>query len=200
MTEQQPYEMVRKYDQFEVRRYPEHLLAEVNSGGSFEDAGNRGFRDLFAYISGENQATQKISMTAPVVQDLSSERLTMTAPVLQEVFAAQDGSQGAPKFRIAFVLPEGFTLENAPSPTNPKVHLRSVSAGLAAAIRFSGGWSTRNYQQHLQMLRIALKETGLTSLGTPRFARFDPPFKPWFMRHNEILLDLEATSPSREDY
>ncbi|MGA7207099.1 MAG: heme-binding protein [Specibacter sp.] len=199
MTEQQPYEMVRKYDQFEVRRYPEHLLAEINSGGSFEGAGNRGFRDLFSYISGENQATQKISMTAPVVQGLSSEMLEITAPVLQEVFATQDDDQKTPKFRIAFVLPEDFTLENAPSPTNPNVHLRPVPAGLAAAIRFSGGWSTRNYQRHLRMLRIALKETGLTSLGTPRFARFDPPFKPWFMRHNEILLDLEEPSPSGKD-
>lgn len=199
MTEKQPYQVVREYDQFEVRRYPEHLLAEIESGGSFEGAGNRGFRYLFAYISGENQATQKISMTAPVVQDLSSERLEMTAPVLQQAFATQDENQRTPKFRIAFVLPEGFTLQNAPSPTNPNVHLRPVPAGLAAVIRFNGGWSTRNYQQHLQMLRTALKETGLTSLGTPRFARFDPPFKPWFMRHNEILLDLEEPSPSGKE-
>lgn len=196
MTEQQPYQMVRKYDQFEVRRYPEHLLAEINSGGSFEHAGNRAFRYLFAYISGENQVTQKISMTAPVVQDLSPELLEMTAPVLQQELATQDDNQRTPEFRIAFVLPEGFTLQNAPSPNNPNIHLRSIPARLVAVIRFSGGWSTRNYQQHLQMLRIALKETGLIAVGTPRFARYDPPFKPWFMRHNEILLDLEEPSPS----
>ncbi|WP_341476424.1 heme-binding protein [Arthrobacter glacialis] len=168
-------------------------------GGSFEDAGNRGFRYLFAYISGENQVTQKISMTAPVVQDLSSELLEMTAPVLQQEFATQDDIQRTSEFRIAFVLPEGFTLQHAPSPTNPNVHLRPVPASLVAVIRFSGGWSTRNFQQHLQMLRIALKETGLISLGTPRLARYDPPFKPWFMRHNEILLDPEEPSPSGKD-
>lgn len=36
MTEQQPYQVVREYDQFEVRRYPEHLFAEIESGGALK--------------------------------------------------------------------------------------------------------------------------------------------------------------------
>lgn len=190
MTQQQAYQMVRSYDDFEVRRYPEHLLAEVVVEGTFEDAGNRAFRHLFAYISGENQASQKVAMTAPVVQDAASEKISMTAPVLQQGLEVHSDDGGTPKFRVAFVLPEGLTLENAPSPTDPNVRLRTVPESLAAVIRFSGRWSTVSYQQHLQTLRIALREAGLASIGTPRFARFDPPFKPWFLRHNEIVLDL----------
>lgn len=191
MTEQQPYQTVRKYADFELRRYPEHLLAEVTTEGTFEEAGNRAFRPLFAYISGENEAGRKVAMTAPVVQDVASERIPMTAPVLQQGIEAQGEAGGSPKFRVSFVLPEGFTIKNAPMPLNPRVRLRLVPESLAAAIRFSGRWSAQSYRQHLQALRIAVRAAGLEPRGTPRFARFDPPFKPWFMRHNEIVLDLK---------
>lgn len=196
MTEQQPYTMVQSHDAFEVRRYPEHLLAEVITTGAFEEAGNHAFRDLFAYISGENRAKRKISMTAPVVQDDASQKIAMTAPVLQQG-TGEPGSDGEnSSFRVAFVLPKDFTLENAPEPTNPKVQLRVVPASLAAVIGFGGRWSSASYQKHLQELRIALRSAGLDSVGPPRFARFDPPFKPWFMRHNEILLDLRDPAES----
>lgn len=193
MTAQQPYQIVRTYDDFEVRRYPAHLLAEVTVEGTFEQAGNRAFRYLFSYIGGENQASQKVAMTAPVVQDTAAQKISMTAPVLQQSGAAQEhgDGDGVPKFRVAFVLPEGFTIENAPRPSNPRVHLATVPESLAAVIRFSGRWSAGNYQRHLQTLRIAVKESGLVPIGPPRFARFDPPFKPWFLRHNEIVLDLK---------
>lgn len=114
----------------------------------------------------------------------------MTAPVLQQGVEGQPGEGGTSKFRVAFVLPEGFTLETAPQPTNPNVHLRAVPPSDAAAIRYSGRWSSASYQQHLETLRIALRAAGLASSGTPRFARFDPPFKPWFLRRNEIVVDL----------
>lgn len=190
MTRQQPYQTVQSYADFEVRRYPEHLFAEVTTAGGFEEAGNRAFRYLFAYISGENEARAKVAMTAPVVQDVASEKISMTAPVLQQGIEAHGETGASPMFRVSFVLPEGFTIENAPRPLNQKVRLRTVPESLAAAIRFSGRWSTGSYQQHLQKLRIALRAAGLEPVGTPRFARFDPPFKPWFMRHNEIVLDL----------
>lgn len=190
MTEQQPYQIVRSFDDFEVRRYPEHVLAEVLVEGTFEDASNRAFRYLFAYISGENQASHKVAMTAPVVQDAAPEKISMTAPVLQQGVEVHRDGCGTSKFRVAFVLPEGFTIESAPWPTNPNVHLRTVPESLAAVVRFNGRWSAARYQQHLQSLRIALREAGLASIGAPRFARFDPPFKPWWLRRNEIVLDL----------
>jgi hypothetical protein len=30
----------------------------------------------------------------------------------------------------------------------------------------------------------------LTPIGVPRFARFDPPYTPWFLRRNEVLVDI----------
>jgi hypothetical protein len=176
MTEQQPYDVVQRNGSFELRRYPEHLVAEVTVSAAFEDAGNRAFRHLFGYISGE-----KIAMTAPVVQQ-----------------SAEQPEAGAEDYRIAFVLPAGLTLATAPPPTDPAVRLRVVPPTTAAAIRFSGRWSESSFQKHLAELRDALAISGLVPVGTPRFARFDPPYLPAFLRRNEVLLDVEASSRSSD--
>ena len=191
MTEQQPYQVVKHYEDFEVRRYPAHLVAEVTTDGPFEDAGNRAFRYLFAYITGANQSRRKVSMTAPVLQTDAAEKIPMTAPVLQQSVNDIAGAAPGEQFRVAFVLPTAMTAETAPQPTNPSVHLRTVPASLAGALRFSGRWRETRYEQHVEELRAALAAAGLTALGSPRFARFDPPFKPWFLRRNEVLLDVE---------
>lgn len=187
MTEQQPYEVVSSYDDFEVRRYPEHVLAEVVVDGEFEDAGNRAFRSLFAYISGENVSRTTVSMTAPVVQDGPSTKIEMTAPVVQ-----QPGSGAENSHRVGFVLPAGLTEDTAPRPTSPDVHLRTVAESTVAAIRYRGRWTEEGYTKHLAELRAAMAGVGLAETGGPRFARFDPPFKPPFLRHNEVLLDVAA--------
>ena len=36
----------------------------------------------------------------------------------------------------------------------------------------------------------AIDTAGFTAVGPARFARFDPPFKPWFLRRNEIVQDV----------
>ena len=43
MTEQQSYDVLAAYPEFELRRYPEHLVAEFEVGGPFELAGNLAF-------------------------------------------------------------------------------------------------------------------------------------------------------------
>jgi len=185
MTEQQPYDVAQTYEDFEVRRYPAHVLAEVVVDGAFEDAGNRAFRYLFNYISGENVTRTKVAMTAPVVQDAASTKIAMTAPVVQ-----QPGDDADRSHRVAFVLPAGLTEDTAPRPTSPEVHLRTVPESTVAAIRYRGRWTEDGYARHLEELRTALGTAGLTATGKPRFARFDPPFKPAFLRRNEVLLDL----------
>ncbi|MFC5929904.1 heme-binding protein [Cryobacterium melibiosiphilum] len=194
MTEQQPYRVVREFDDFELREYPAHLLAEVVTDGPFTDAGNRAFRPLFAYISGQNQSSQKVAMTAPVVQaDVAggSEKIAMTAPVVQQAVQNAADAASAERYRVAFVLPEGMTIDTAPRPTGPEVTLRTVPASTVGAIRFSGRWTETSFQEHLDRLAAAVGAAGFTIVGPPRYARFDPPFKPWFLRRNEVLLDVE---------
>ncbi|GGH96371.1 heme-binding protein [Arthrobacter liuii] len=194
MTEQQPYELVRRYPHFELRRYPDYVVAEVTVTADFDRAGNAAFRHLFNYISGSNTARQKLAMTAPVIQEAGPQKLAMTAPVLQSGPLPGAGEQPA-EISVAFVLPAGVTTETAPTPTDPEVKVRAVPGSLAAVLRFSGSGSASAFARRNDGLQAALTLAGLTPVGAPRFARFDPPFKPWFLRHNEVVQDvLESQS------
>jgi hypothetical protein len=193
MTEQQPYELVHRYPHFELRRYPGHVVAELHVNATFDRAGNAAFRHLFNYISGSNTARQKLAMTAPVIQETGPpEKLAMTAPVLQS--GPLPGSDAPADFAVAFVLPVGTTAETAPVPTSPDVGIRAVPGSLAAVVRFSGSGTGAAFARRNEGLQAALTLAGLTAIGPPRFARFDPPFKPWFLRHNEVIQDVEEPS------
>ena len=188
MTEQQPYEVIRRYPHFELRRYPDYAVAEVTVAADFNRAGNAAFRYLFNYISGNNTARQKIAMTAPVIQEQGPQKLAMTAPVLQSGPTPASGKTD--EYSVAFVLPAGVTAGNAPVPADPKVKVRAVPGSLAAVLRFSGGGSAAAFERRNAGLQAALTLAGLTPVGPPRFARFDPPFKPWFLRRNEVVQDV----------
>ncbi|CAQ01662.1 SOUL family heme-binding protein [Clavibacter sepedonicus] len=184
MTEQQPYTVVREESSFQVRRYPEHVVAEVTVRADFDAAGNTAFRALFGYISGANAAGGKVAMTAPVVQAPVSQEIAMAAPVVQT--AGQDAGSHV----VAFVLPSTFTEATAPAPTSPEVSLRTVPEALVAATTYSGRWTRARYDERCEELIAALAEASITTLSAPRFARFDPPYKPWFLRRNEVLIDV----------
>ncbi|MET3768353.1 hypothetical protein ABIB15_001033 [Marisediminicola sp. UYEF4] len=183
MTEQQPYLVLRTEPGFELRRYPAHMVAEVTVSAGFDDAGNRAFRYLFGYITGENRSRRKLAMTSPVVQQSAPEAMEMTAPVVQRT--ADAGS-----YTVAFVLPAMITAETAPEPVRPEVRVRLVPQSLSAATQYSGRWTQASYQQHCADLLADVSAAGMTPLGEPRFARFDPPYKPWFLRRNEVLIDV----------
>lgn len=184
VTEQQPYEVLEQRDGFEVRRYPPHLLAQVEIDGSFEDAGNRAFRALFRYITGNNQSQRMVKMTAPVVQQPArTEEIAMTAPVVQI-----EKTKG--RHVVAFVLPASMTLETAPLPLDPDIQVRAVPERMAAARRYSGRWTQSSYQRNLNTLVAAVVADGYVPVGAPRFARYDPPFKPWLLRRNEVIQDV----------
>ena len=195
MTEQQPFELLQRRPDYELRRYPAHIVAEVQVTATFDRAGNAAFRQLFNYISGENTARQSVAMTAPVVQAPGTpQKLAMTAPVLQH--GTLTGSGDTAEFTVAFVLPAGTTAESAPVPTNPNVRIRAVPGSLTAARAFSGSGSAKAFEKRNQELQAALAGAGLGAVGLPRFARFDPPFKPWFLRRNEVLQDVEEPPPA----
>jgi SOUL heme-binding protein len=197
MTEQQPYELVRRYPHFELRRYPGHVVAEMKVNTTFDRAGYAAFRHLFNYISGNNTASQKLAMTAPVIQEsLVPQKLAMTAPVLQS--GPLPGSGEPAEFVVAFVLPAGLTAETAPVPTDPEVRVRAIPGSLAAALRFTGSGTAKAFERRHTGLQAALALAGLTAVGPPRFARFDPPFKPWFLRHNEVVQDVEEAGTTSE--
>lgn len=82
-TEEAPYTVIITDNIFELREYAPQVVAEIIVEGKLEDAGNKAFRPLFRYISGDNKSRVKIAMTAPVSQHQKGENIPMTAPVSQ---------------------------------------------------------------------------------------------------------------------
>ena len=61
-----------------------------------------------------------------------------------------------------------------------------------ATVRYSGFWSEKSYLRYKQELELWIHEGGLTVVGVPIWARYNPPFTPWFLRRNEILIPVDA--------
>lgn len=184
--EEPKYGVLEQYDDIELRSYDEVILAETRVDTDFEAAGNQAFRRLFGYISGKNRSRVKIDMTAPVVQESVSEEIAMTAPVVQQ--------QDRRGWRVAFVVPDLYNWHNAPEPIDPEVSLRLVPERTMAVLRFSGGWSGERFKAKEAELRASLADRGWTPDGPAVFARYDPPFKPWFLRRNEVMIPVIAKS------
>ena len=107
--EEPAYEVARKTEDFEIRRYAPYLVVEAELRGEYDQARNDAFRKLFAYISGANRAQAKLELTVPVVTELTAtEKIEMTVPVLTG--AAPDGNRQV----MQFVLPARFDEQSAP--------------------------------------------------------------------------------------
>ena len=177
----------------EVRQYEPQLIAETfvegiqhsmpGEGKEFRHSGNSGFRRLAGYIFGGNTSKEEIAMTAPVLQEQRSEKIAMTAPVLQE--ERGDG------WWMAFVLPEGYTLESSPTPDDSRVSLREVPAKRIATLRYSGLNSPEKMARHEKTLRTWLEESGIRPTGPALMASYDPPWAIPFLRRNEVQLEVE---------
>ena len=180
--EETEYDVLQSDGNFELRNYYPHIVAETFVDGDFDSVGNEGFRRLFGYISGNNQTQESISMTAPVSQEVNSEKIAMTAPVNQQ--------EDAGKWRITFMMPSKYALDTLPIPLDDRVKLRKVESKLMAVFKYTGTWSKKRYAQKREKLEAIIKERGLIPDGEPVFARYNPPFMPWFLRRNEVLIKV----------
>ena len=179
-VEEAKYKVLNEQNGFELRQYEPHVLAETLVDANFEDAGNEAFDRLFKYISGNNKQQQKVAMTSPVGQE--SQKIEMTSPVGQQ---RQDG-----KWVVSFMMPAAFILTTTPEPKDPSIYIRAVPARVMAAVRYSGFWSEKSYRHNLANLQDWMTSHQLTAIGEPIWARYNPPFMPWFLRRNEILIPV----------
>ncbi len=182
--EKAKYTVLEKEDDFEIRQYEPQIVAETYVEGELEDVGDEGFRRLYGYISGDNTRKESISMTAPVGQEAKSEKIAMTAPVGQE---KKDN-----RWRITFMMPAEYAMDTLPEPTDSRVKLVEDPGRLMAAVRYSGTWSVEGFEENKALLEDYIQKRGLTRAGEPIWARYDPPFMPWFLRRNEVLIPIEA--------
>ncbi len=166
--ESAPYKVVRTDGKFELRDYPSLSVVEtpMAASGNSDDGS---FMRLFRFITGANEAKQKIAMTTPVFM------------------SGNDTNR-----KMAFVLPAKLNAATVPKPADGAVTVRELPGGRFAVLRFSGGRSAKREAEMLARLQTRLAAQGLKASASPMYGYFDPPWTPSFLRRNEVMLRTEA--------
>jgi len=185
-TPQAKYDTVKKEDSYAIRDYQPLIEAQITVADSdYKTAVNKGFMQLFKYITGANTVNQQISMTAPVLTKEKSQDIAMTAPVL----ISDNGNENA--WTIAFVLPDSYTLKTAPTPTNEDIKLVEKPQKKVAVISFSGFMNKDSIDKNTQKLKTWISDNKLQEIGKPMAAGYNPPWTIPFLRTNEILIEVK---------
>ncbi len=197
------YEVVLRDGPFEVRRYERYLTASVTvSADSYNAAAYKAFGVLADYIFGNNVAAGAIPMTAPVSTSRSEgERISMTTPVISERARHEALGGAAPlctvncagEYTVRFTMPSQYAeLPDLPQPNDSRVSLDAVPAHLAAVERFGGRMDDEMVAASVMRLREWLADKGFAAAGEPEAAQYDAPWKPGFVRHNEVIIPVSA--------
>ena len=169
-------------DDIEIRQYAPMVIAEVEVRGAREEAISDGFRLLADYIFGNNTTQQDIAMTAPVQQQ-ANKKIAMTAPVQQQ--------SSGDRWKVSFVMPAEYSLATLPEPNNEQVKLKQIPAKDFIAIQFSGTNSKQNITKHERQLLQYIERNNIQTLGSPKYAFYNPPWTLPFMRRNEVMIEIE---------
>jgi hypothetical protein len=184
--EEPRYQVLDSTKDYEVRRYAPYIVAEVDVDGDLAASGRDAFRRLAGYIFGGNREQQKMQMTTPVETAPvmgPGESQAGNAPV--SVVSRQNNA-----YRYGFVMESRYSLDTLPRPVDPGIMIRQKPARTVAVRTFSGRWSESRISKAEQALLEALDRDGLGVAGPPTLARYNGPFTPWFLRRNEIWVEL----------
>jgi len=182
MTETPDYTVIRIENEFEIRAYPGYIKAEVElSDTNYQAAIYKGFSKLAGYIFGNNHQSQKMAMTSPV-QVSDSTKIKMTKPVTV---------RGDGVYTVAFIMPSGYTLTTLPEPDNDDIRFSQVEPHTMAVKLFSGYFRESKVKKVEQALMAWIESEGYTSKGDFIVARYDPPWVPWFLARNEVMIEID---------
>ena len=173
--ERPSYNVVLKEDGLEIRDYEPAVVVETQVLASRRDAAGEAFRSLFNYISGNNAASLEIPMTSPVTQ----------TPVGKGLDGVSDN------WAIRFFLPSSLSMEDIPKPLQQDINIVTLAAQRFASVSFKGTQNDKKVAKYTARLREFISQNGYGVSGGPVYGFYDPPFVPWFLRDNEILLPIQ---------
>ena len=159
-----PYTVILSEGPFTLRDYPALTLVSTRMNDPDPQSGSS-FMNLFRYITGANDAGEKIAMTTPVITTREGDKWTMS-----------------------FIVPNDVAATGAPDATNEQVRLETMRGGRFAVYRSPASWSRENLAQAQLKLVTWIQQRGLHPLEDPRIANYDPPSTPVFFQRNEILV------------
>ena len=159
--ETQVYEVVKKFDDVEIRFYPEAAKIKIKSNYSR----NNNFRKLFEYIAGNNNRSEKIAMTTPV-------------------YMSED------KQMMEFVLPKEYNSGTFPIPNNKEVEAYISSPSYFAVIGYGGFSNKKKERLYKEKLKDVLDSNNINSIKPPQILSYDSPYK-FLNRRNEIIVEVD---------
>ena len=171
--EEPSFKILKDTSDYQIRQYDQILVAQTLVNDDFEESGNRAFRVLADFIFGNNKTNTKVAMTAPV-----------------NMHKEDKG------YIVQFTMPKAYSAETLPDPNNKSVEIRQIPARKVAVYSYSGSWSQERYNEKLKAFKEALSRDGVKTIGEPSFARFNSPFQIWFLRRNEIWIELDPVKNS----
>jgi hypothetical protein len=166
-SETQPYTVIRKEKEFEIRFYPSATMAIISSTArTYKELGSSGFTKLAEYIFGGNKDNKRIAMTSPVHMEIKDSSASMS-----------------------FVMPSNYSRDNLPTPNNAEVIIHTTPDEYVAVITFGGFSSNNNINKHITLLGDALKAHNISYYGNFRYLGYNPPYQ-LFDRRNEVIISV----------
>jgi len=174
---------------YEFRRYGQRFAIETLYEN--EDTSSA-FRSLAGYIGvggpPQNEGSQPISMTAPVVT--AGQKIAMTAPVVTNQV------KGSTK-KMQFILPAEYDdMNKIPKPKSSKVTIQEVPPAVGVVHKFSGWVNENQARGKVQDLVKQLQQDGMTNIQESEALdkyllwQYNPPFTIPQLRRNEIWIEL----------
>ena len=168
--EQPKYTVIKKENNLEIRRYAKILTSSVEVEGDQYYALRKGFQPLVRYIGAKERNSEKISMTAPVIQSVNEEN---------------------EKWTISFAMPSKYSLDNLPKPENNNIYIQEIEPSLAAVIRFNGKADEKLLNLKTDILMRWIESKSYVKLSRPKFLFYNDPTTPGFLRRNEVMILVE---------
>lgn len=182
-VENTQYSVLESKKDYEIRLYPEHIVAQTVVKGPYRESLNQGFTIIARYIFGGNTKKESIAMTSPVVEKSSlSESIAMTSPVMATI----EGESHT----IAFGMPRSYTLETLPTPNDARIQIVTIPEKKMAVIRFSWIRTDARVQSKKKELLELLRKDTVKIIGEVQYAGYNAPWTPPWMTRNEVMVEI----------
>lgn len=165
------YEVLKTTPDYEIRKYPPCVVAQVTYNPSqFKGNKDGGFMILANYIGAlgnpQNKKPETIAMTAPVVTKSGDEDVMV----------------------MEFMLPDKYKkAEEAPEPVDERVVIREEKERKYGVVKFSGSATEEVVKERVGKLREGLERDGVKVVGEFLLGRFNPPWTLPMFKTNEVM-------------
>jgi hypothetical protein len=173
--EEYPYEVIKTYKSFEIRRYEEALFTSIRlNSASYKQGSSKGFSILANYIFGGNDRKQRIAMTSPVAMTLED------------------------NMRVMFMIPHSLDRGDMPMPNEKSIDFVMEPKKTLAVVTFGGWTSDKKIAKYKSRLTEALSNEGIQYENKFFIFGYNPPYE-LFNRRNEVAVEILYESVESEN-